>query len=113
MVAGAAEEVAEVVVAPSGSCVAMVRDLYPRVSEWAGDHALAERTKRLGEKVFELSEFLVKRLGIEDVGAYYPHRVTYHPTCHGMRVLHLGEAPVPVLRSVRTTNAPGVRPTRP
>jgi L-lactate dehydrogenase complex protein LldE len=92
---------AEVVVAPSGSCVAMVRDLYPRAAEWAGEHALQRQTEELGKRVFELSEFLVNRLEIEDVGAYFPHRVTYHPTCHSARVLKVGDAPLKLLRKVR------------
>ena len=92
---------AEAVVAPSGSCVAMVRDLYPRAAEWAGDHALRDAAVELGGRVFELCEFLVNRLGLEDVGAYYPHRVTYHPTCHAARVLRVGDAPVRLLRKVR------------
>lgn len=91
----------EVVVAPSGSCVAMVRDLYPRAAEWAGDHALLREVMDLGTRVFELSEFLVNRLGLEDVGAYYPHRITYHPTCHAARVLRVGEAPLRLLQKVR------------
>ncbi len=94
-------ESSEVVVAPSGSCVAMIRDLYPRAAEWAGDHELQERAVALGKKVFELTEFLVNHLGIEDVGAYYPHRVTYHPTCHAARVLRVGDAPLKLLRKVR------------
>lgn len=89
----------EAVVAPSGSCIAMVRELYPRAAEWAGDHKLAERARRL--PVYELSEFLVHRLGLEDVGAYYPHQVTYHPTCHAMRLLRVGDAPLRLLRNVR------------
>ena len=92
-------EGAEAVVSPSGSCVAMVRDLYPKAAEWAGDHELAERAR--GLKVYELTEFLVNVLGVEDVGAYYPHRVTYHPTCHAKRVLHVGDAPLKLLRNVR------------
>lgn len=92
-------EGSEAVVAPSGSCVAMVRDLYPKAAEWAGDAALAERAR--GLKVYELSEFLVNVLGVEDVGAYYPHRVTYHPTCHAKRVLHVGDAPLRLLQNVR------------
>ena len=55
----------------------------------------------LAPRVFELSEFLVKQLGVEDVGAYYPHRVTYHPTCHSLRMLHVGDAPLRLLRAVR------------
>jgi L-lactate dehydrogenase complex protein LldE len=91
----------EVVVAPSGSCVSMVRELYPMAADLAGDRRLAESVEQLGPRVFELSEFLVKNLGITDVGAYYPHRVTYHPTCHSLRMLKVGEAPLDLLRNVR------------
>ena len=70
---------------PSGSCVGMVRDAYPRVAEQAGDEGLAAEVAAIAPRVFELSELLVDRLGVEDVGAYYPHRVTYHPTCHSRR----------------------------
>jgi L-lactate dehydrogenase complex protein LldE len=77
---------AEAVVSPSASCVGMVRE-----------HCSPE----LGSRVFELSQFLVERLGVEDVGAYYPHRVTYHPTCHSLRVLRVGNAPLRLLRAVR------------
>jgi L-lactate dehydrogenase complex protein LldE len=92
---------ADVVVAPSASCVGMVRDLYPRAAELARDHALAEAVAALAPRVYELSEFLVNHLGVEDVGAYYPHRVTYHPTCHSLRVLRVGDAPLRLLRNVR------------
>lgn len=91
----------DLIVAPSASCVGMVRDLYPKVAALSGDIALIEEVQRLVPCVYELSEFLVKRLGITDVGAYYPHRVTYHPTCHSLRVLHVGNAPVQLLRAVK------------
>jgi L-lactate dehydrogenase complex protein LldE len=91
----------EAVVAPSGSCVSMVRELYPLAARLANDDALAARVEELGPKVFELSEFLVKRLDVTDVGAYYPHRVTYHPTCHSLRMLGVGDAPLALLREVR------------
>jgi L-lactate dehydrogenase complex protein LldE len=94
-------EPAEVVVAPSASCVAMVRELYPRAAELAADKRLGERVAALAPRVFELSEFLVGKLGVEDVGAYYPHRVTYHPTCHSLRMLRVGDAPLRLLRAVR------------
>ena len=94
-------ENAEVIVAPSGSCVAMVRELYLRAAEWSKDAVLLERVTKLAAKTFELSEFLVNVLKLEDVGAYYPHRVTYHPTCHAMRVLEVGDAPLKLLRNVR------------
>lgn len=91
----------DTIVAPSASCVGMVREFYPRVAEISGDRRLADDVARLTPRVFELAEFLVGKLGLEDVGAYYPHRVTYHPTCHSLRVLHLGDAPLRLLRKVR------------
>ncbi|MBS1965544.1 MAG: (Fe-S)-binding protein [Chloroflexi bacterium SZAS-1] len=91
----------QVIVAPSASCVGMVREFYARVAEVSGDRRLAADVAALVPRVFELSEFLVHKLGVEDVGAYYPHRVTYHPTCHSLRVLHLGDAPLRLLRKVR------------
>lgn len=92
---------AEVVVAPSASCIGMVRDMYPRAATEAGDTALALAISELSPRVYELSEFLVRKLELEDVGAYYPHRVTYHPTCHSLRVLRVGDAPLRLLRAVR------------
>ncbi|MCW6006525.1 (Fe-S)-binding protein [Micromonospora sp. CPCC 205371] len=82
----------DAVVAPSGSCVAMVRDSYPRLVP--GSASVAGRT-------YELSELLVDVLGVTDVGAAFPHRVTYHPTCHGLRMLRLGDRPRALLRAVR------------
>lgn len=75
---------AEAVVSPSASCVGMVR-------EHAGVDA----------PVYELSEFLTGPLGLEDVGAYYPHRVTWHSTCHSLRFLRVGDAPLRLLRAVK------------
>lgn len=92
---------AELIVAPSASCVGMVRDLYPKAAALSGDTTLIAAVERLIPRVYELSEFLVKRLDITDVGAYYPHRVTYHPTCHSLRVLHVGDAPLRLLRAVK------------
>jgi L-lactate dehydrogenase complex protein LldE len=91
----------ETVVAPSASCVAMVRDSYPRVAELAGDAGLARAVLEIAPRVLELSEAICDRFGVEDVGAYFPHRVVYHPTCHGARMLHLGERPLRLLRAVR------------
>jgi L-lactate dehydrogenase complex protein LldE len=75
----------DAVAAPSSSCVGAVRELVPE----------------LAPRVYELSELLVKKLGVEDVGAYFPHTVTYHPTCHSLRVAHVGDAPLRLLRNVR------------
>lgn len=79
----------EYVVAPSGSCAAMVRDIHPKL---VPDAAVP--------RVFELSEFLIDVLRVEDVGAHFPHRVTYHPTCHSLRLLNVGDRPLRLLRAV-------------
>ncbi len=92
---------AETVVIPSSSCVAMIRDQYPWLFEELGNDALRREFFTLLPRVFELSEFLVDRLGVEDVGAYFPHRVTYHASCHGLRGLHLGDKPFRLLAKVR------------
>ncbi len=92
---------AEVVVSPSASCVGMVHEMYPKAAELAEDAGLARAVESIRPKVFELSQFLVEKLGLEDVGAYFPHRVTYHPTCHSLRMLHVGDAPLKLLRNVR------------
>ncbi|MEV2275369.1 (Fe-S)-binding protein [Nocardiopsis sp. NPDC049922] len=90
---------ADVVVAPSGSCAAMVRDAYPRLGEEGG--RLSRAVADLAPRVYDLAELLVDVLGVTDVGAYFPHRVAYHPTCHGLRVLGLGDRPYRLLRAVR------------
>jgi L-lactate dehydrogenase complex protein LldE len=92
---------AEAVVVPSSSCVAMMRDHYPKMAVSLGDGALIAAVDELLTRVFEFSEFLTKRLGLEDVGAYYPHRVTYHASCHGLRNLGLGDGPQRLLKAVR------------
>ncbi len=92
---------AEIVVAPSASCVGMVRNIYPRAAQLAGDTRLAAQVEALVPRVYEFAEFLVKRLGVMDVGAYYPHRVTYHPTCHSLRALQVGDIPLRLLLAVR------------
>ncbi len=92
---------AEVVVGPSASCLGMIREFYPRVAEVADDARLAEEVRLLIPRIYELTEFLTDVLKVEDVGAYFPHRVTYHPTCHSLRVLHVGDRPTRLLRAVR------------
>ena len=91
----------EVVVAPSGSCVGSVRHQHARVARRAGDEALARRAEAVAAKTYELSELLVDVLGVEDVGASFPHRVTYHPTCHSLRMLRVDDKPLRLLRNVR------------
>ena len=92
---------AEAVVAPSASCVGMVREFYPYLAQEHNDEDLKAALDPVVEKTFELSEFLVNELGVLDVGAYYPHRVTYHPTCHSLRGLRVGDAPFELLRHVK------------
>jgi L-lactate dehydrogenase complex protein LldE len=91
----------DVMVAPSGSCVGSVRHQHAMVAAEAGDAGLAARASDVASRTYELSELLVDVLGVEDVGAYYPHRVTYHPTCHSLRVLRVGDKPLRLLRHVR------------
>ncbi|MFF7356751.1 MULTISPECIES: (Fe-S)-binding protein [Streptomyces] len=95
----------EAIVTPSGSCGAMVRELYPRMGERAraegrGD-SLARTLAPVVHKTYELTEFLVDVLGVTDVGASYPHTVTYHPTCHGLRGLGLADRPRRLLQAVK------------
>ncbi|MCX4820734.1 (Fe-S)-binding protein [Streptomyces sp. NBC_01142] len=80
----------EYVVTPSGSCAAMVREHYAEFGETS-----------LPSRMYELTEFLVDVLGVTDVGAYFPHTVTYHPSCHGLRMLGLGERPRKLLDAVK------------
>ncbi len=91
----------DAVVAPSGSCVGSVRHQHAMVARRAGDEELAMRAERVAARTYELSELLVDVLGVEDVGAEYPHRVTYHPTCHSMRMLRVHDKPLRLLRNVR------------
>ncbi len=71
------------------------------VARRVGDEGLAEAAEGLGSRTYELSEFLVDVLGVTDVGAYFPHRVTYHPTCHSLRMLRVADKPLRLLREVR------------
>ncbi|MFI0767810.1 (Fe-S)-binding protein [Streptomyces sp. NPDC021218] len=93
------------VVAPSGSCAAMVRENYPRIGAKAAAEGrgqeLADAAAETVPKTYELTEFLTDVLKVTDVGAYYPHTVTYHPTCHGLRMLGLGDRPRSLLAAVK------------
>ena len=91
----------DAIVAPSGSCVGSVRHQHAEVARRAGRERLAARAEVVAGHTYELSEFLVDVLGVEDVGAYYPHRVTYHPTCHSLRMIRVGDKPQRLLRHVR------------
>jgi L-lactate dehydrogenase complex protein LldE len=91
----------EAIVAPSGSCVGSVRHQHAMIAERFGAPGLVPRAEAVAARTYELSEFLVDVLGVTDVGAYFPHKVTYHPTCHSLRMLRVGDKPVRLLRAVR------------
>ena len=90
----------DAVVVPSGSCAGAVRHQHADLARRAGDADLLAAVEAVAAKTYELSELLVDVLGVTDVGAYYPHRVTYHPTCHSLRVLRVGDRPLRLLRAV-------------
>jgi L-lactate dehydrogenase complex protein LldE len=92
---------ADVVCAPSASCVSMIREHYPKMAAESGDRDLAAAVAEVVPRVYEFTELLVEGLGVTDVGASYPHRVTLHTSCHGLRGLHLTDQPVRLLRAVR------------
>ncbi|MGH3274375.1 MAG: (Fe-S)-binding protein [Streptosporangiaceae bacterium] len=90
----------DTIVVPSGSCAGSVRHQHAMVARRLGDERLARRAEAVAARTFELSELLTDVLQGEDVGAYYPHRVTYHPTCHSLRLLGVGDRPLRLLRHV-------------
>lgn len=91
----------DAVVTPSGSCAGTARHQHAGVARTAGDPALAAAVAELSPRVYELTEFLVDVLGVSDVGASFPHRVAYHPTCHSLRALGVGDRPAQLLGAVR------------
>ncbi len=88
---------AGVVVCPSGSCVTMVRNFY---TDLLAQSALRGDALALASRTFEFSEFLVKVAGVTEVGATFPHAVTFHASCHGLRELKLRDEPLQLLRQV-------------
>ncbi|MDN5685782.1 MAG: (Fe-S)-binding protein [Brachybacterium sp.] len=90
----------DAIVMPSGSCAGCVRDQHQLVARHEGDEELEQRAAAVSAKTYELSELLVDVLKVSDVGAYFPHSVTYHPTCHSMRVLKVGPRPLKLLGAV-------------
>lgn len=90
----------DAIVAPSGSCVGAVRHQHAEIAERFGDDALRADVSAVAARTYELSEYLVDVLAVTDVGAYFPHRVTYHPTCHSLRLLRVGDRPLGLLREV-------------
>jgi len=92
---------ADVICVPSASCVAMIREHYPKMAAESGDPSLVRRVDGLLGRVFEFTELLTEKLGVTDVGASYPHTVTLHPSCHSLRSLRLGDKPRRLLQAVR------------
>jgi L-lactate dehydrogenase complex protein LldE len=94
-------EEAETICIPSSSCVAMIRDHYPKMAAHCDDPAIAGKVASLLPRVFEFSELLLDKLKVVDVGAFYPHSVTLHPSCHSLRSLQVGDKPERLLHGVR------------
>jgi L-lactate dehydrogenase complex protein LldE len=92
-------ESADYVVSPSGSCTGMVHHYY--IDMFRDDPILLERSRKLTDKTYEFTQFLVKVLGVTDLGAIFPHRVTYHPSCHGARLLGVRDEPIELLQRVQ------------
>ena len=90
----------DAIVAPSGSCTGSIRHQHADTARRFGDERLAAGAEAVAGRTYELSEFLVDVAGVTDVGAYFPHRVTYHPTCHSLRLLRVGGKPLALLRAV-------------
>jgi L-lactate dehydrogenase complex protein LldE len=87
----------DIIVAPSGSCVAMVRKFYPMLFK---NHLRGPEAGRLGKRVFEFSEFIVQKMGVTKVGAVFPRKVGFHNSCHSYRELRLQAEPLALLREV-------------
>ena len=91
----------DAIVTPSASCAGTVVHYHHKIAAERGDAALRDGVARTAPRTYELTQFLVDVLGVEDVGAYFPHRVTYHPTCHSLRMLGVGDRPTQLLKAVR------------
>ena len=91
----------DAIVTPSASCAGAIRHQHVMIARDARDNDLARRAQATADKTYELSQFLVDVMQTDDVGAYFPHRVTYHPTCHSLRMLHVGDRPYRLLKNVR------------
>jgi L-lactate dehydrogenase complex protein LldE len=92
---------ADFIVAPSGSCTAMVRNFYGELFHGPDYQEWRERLTRVRSRLREFSEFIVNDLGVEDVGARFPSRVTYHDACHLLRELGISDQPRRLIRAVR------------
>ena len=91
----------DAIVVPSGSCTGATRHEQSMVLEHIGEDTLAMQARQIAKHTYDLSELLVDVLGVTDVGAYFPHRVVYHPTCHSLRITKVGDRPYQLLRAVQ------------
>jgi L-lactate dehydrogenase complex protein LldE len=87
------------VISPSGSCTGMIHHYFPKLFE--NDPAMLEKAHALVARTYEFTQFLVQVLGVEDVGAAFPYKVTYHPSCHGSRLLGIKSEPMTLMANVR------------
>ena len=91
-------------VAPSGSCVASLGHQHPMIADYNGDPDLGARATQIADRTYELCQFLTDVCSVTDaaaeLGSYFPHSVAYHPSCHGMRLLRLGDRQRDLLASV-------------
>jgi L-lactate dehydrogenase complex protein LldE len=91
----------EIICIPSASCVGMIRDNYPKIAAESGDGVLVQQVEELMPRVYEFTELLTTKLGITDLGSFFPHAVTLHTSCHSLRSLHVGDRPASLLKGVR------------
>ncbi len=94
------------VVGPSGSCIGAIRHQHPMLARRLLERGeiserVVDRIDQIAKKSYDFPEFLIDVLGVSDVGAYFPHRVTYHPTCHSLRITKVGDRPYQLLKAVR------------
>ncbi len=91
-------EDSDFVIAPSGSCTGMIHH-YPKLFE--NDPSMLDRALALQSKTYEFTQFLVNVLGVTDVGATFRHKVTYHPSCHGTRLMGIKDEPMALMSRVQ------------
>ncbi|MNH92354.1 Lactate utilization protein A [compost metagenome] len=92
-------EDSDYVVSPSGSCISMIHHYYPKL--FADDPVMLQKANDLIAKSYEFTQFLVNVLEVEDLGAYFPHSITYHPSCHGSRLMGIKDEPRTLLEHVK------------
>lgn len=87
------------IVAPSASCTGFVKNYYKKLFE--GDELFSTKTSSIKSRIWELSDFLVNHLNYVDFNALFPHTVTFHDSCAGLREYGIREEPRKLLNSVR------------